>query len=301
MSFFSWLEQDKHEPGYTPEEADYADFKRIWEAARVTSPQPPDPEMAWANLSARMEAVQKPRSFFTPRFSLAFSVLLVMAVSIWWMTPPKGAEQYITSRGQRMTVNLPDLSSVSLNAATKLTCSRLFNHQNREVFLQGEAFFSVERGDYPFVVHTGIADVRVLGTKFNVYAREDLVRVGVREGTVEVSLPVNGVIHRRVLTAGQTIRCTRLGFASQEPEAITYDVFPAWAHDHLLFDGEPLALVCEEIERYFGINIILKNPELASEEVDGLLVARHPEDLISSLCKMVGADYRYLDGHYLIR
>ncbi len=301
MSFFSWLEQDKHEPGHAAPEARYTDYKRVWEAARVPSPQPPDPTMAWTNLSARMEAVQKPRRFLTLRFALAFSVLLVLAVSLWWMRTPMGSEQYITSPGQRMTVNLPDQSSVSLNAASMLTYSRLFNHKNREVFLQGEAFFSVERGDYPFVIHTGIADVRVLGTKFNVYAREDLVRVGVREGTVEVSLPVDGVIHRRVLTAGQTIRCTRLGFASREPEAITYDLFPAWAHDHLLFDGEPLALVCEEVERYFGITIVLKNPKLAFEEVDGLLLARRPEDLIASLCRMIGADYRYVDGQYLIR
>lgn len=91
--------------------------------------------------------------------------------------------------GRKSTIILPDGSRVVLNSDSKIRYERGFKENYREVILEGEAFFEVEKDiSRPFVVSTGDISTTVLGTSFNVsaYAKSNHIDVAVVTGRVEV-------------------------------------------------------------------------------------------------------------------
>src|SRR5699024_2915773 len=83
-----------------------------------------------------------------------------------------------------------DGSVIQLNAESTLRYPSKFDSNKREVYLEGEAFFSVERDTTrPFIIHAGGTATQVLGTSFNIraYEGEDKVQVAVVEGEVAVT------------------------------------------------------------------------------------------------------------------
>lgn len=102
---------------------------------------------------------------------------------------------YATQYGEQRVVELPDHSVVSLNANSTLRFRNDWSQANtlREVWLDGEAFFSVQKqegaaGPAKFIVHTNDLDVEVLGTRFNVSNR----MAGGRESAAEPQKPGYG-------------------------------------------------------------------------------------------------------------
>ncbi len=97
----------------------------------------------------------------------------------------------ITPRGGEYTLFLSDGTEVILNSGSKLKYPVVFNHNNREVELEGEAFFRVTKSKKsPFIVKTNDVNVTVYGTVFNVsaYNNENLIQTTLIEGSVGVSL-----------------------------------------------------------------------------------------------------------------
>ena len=77
--------------------------------------------------------------------------------------------------GQRIDLTLEDGTKVKMNSGAVLSYPAMFSKDSREVNLRGEAFFEVSHNSArPFTVHTFASDIRVLGTKFNVNADEEM-------------------------------------------------------------------------------------------------------------------------------
>src|SRR5699024_5480133 len=94
------------------------------------------------------------------------------------------------SAGQKATLRFGDGSVIQLNAQSTLRYPSKFDSNKREVYLEGEAFFSVERDTTrPFIIHAGGTATQVLGTSLNIraYEGEDKVQVAVVEGEVAVT------------------------------------------------------------------------------------------------------------------
>ncbi|NJK96629.1 MAG: FecR domain-containing protein, partial [Bacteroidales bacterium] len=84
--------------------------------------------------------------------------------------------------GAKTEITMPDGSKVLLNAGSKLKYNAGFNINNRELSLDGEAFFNVHKNkNLPFIVKTSYIDIKAVGTAFNVKAYND-------EGTIETTL-----------------------------------------------------------------------------------------------------------------
>ncbi|MGK7388870.1 MAG: FecR family protein [Candidatus Cyclobacteriaceae bacterium M2_1C_046] len=81
-------------------------------------------------------------------------------------------------------VKLPDSTYVFLNKNSSLTYNENFN--DRQVKLEGEAFFDVTKGEDPFIVKTSLSEITVLGTTFSVRSTDNDLKVQVKKGTVEV-------------------------------------------------------------------------------------------------------------------
>jgi len=96
-----------------------------------------------------------------------------------------------TTNDQIRLVILPDGSRIQMNRGTKFSYApHAFNRKQREVWLEGEAFFEVAKNkEKPFVIHTGTMQTTVRGTSFNIKAYSQLAEnvVSVRSGKVEVA------------------------------------------------------------------------------------------------------------------
>lgn len=130
----------------------------------------------------------------SPYIRMAASVLLV--VGLGWLgyiflnqTPPKTPlAKVLESKNQTIEHLLPDGTKVFLNQNTQLTLAPDFNESARQVKLQGEAFFEVKRNEHkPFVINANGAEIKVLGTAFNVKAYGPTVSVMVTSGKVQFS------------------------------------------------------------------------------------------------------------------
>ena len=137
---------------------------------------------------------QKRLFAFTPwMISTAAAVaLLIIAGGLYLLDRTSYQEQYntiIVPPGQRINLILSDNSNVWLNANTTLRYPSQFSRKNRTVYLDGEAYFSVSKNENnPFIVKTGMGDVHVTGTSFNVeaYSQFDRFETSLFEGGVVI-------------------------------------------------------------------------------------------------------------------
>jgi ferric-dicitrate binding protein FerR (iron transport regulator) len=131
-------------------------------------------------------------------FKAAASLLLLISFSVaFYYVGRKTAVQpeemawfeTVTPYGAQSKVVLPDKSVVWINAGSSLKYNKSFNKINREVYLEGEAYFEVSHDSLkPFIVKSDALDVKVLGTRFNVkaYENDQTVDVCLISGKVDV-------------------------------------------------------------------------------------------------------------------
>jgi transmembrane sensor len=127
------------------------------------------------------------RTYSLPRlFSIAASVIILLGIG--WLTVRFISTRTIkTPKTESAQVILADGSHITLNAGSRLSYSHDFNKKNRIVRLTGEGYFEVAKNpDKPFIIRLGEAEVRVLGTSFNVkaYKGSANIEVTVTEGRV---------------------------------------------------------------------------------------------------------------------
>lgn len=154
-----------------------------------------------------------------------------------------------TEAGQIATLKLPDSSSVSLNALSKITYSKSRWKNKRSVELEGEAFFEVAKGAR-FDVLGQDAIVSVLGTKFSVNNRENYFEVKCFEGLVNVSR--NG--ENQELSAGKTYRVIN----NTVELGVTDGDSPDWLSNFSSFNSVPLLQVLNEMERQYNVEIVTR-------------------------------------------
>jgi ferric-dicitrate binding protein FerR (iron transport regulator) len=221
---------------------------------------------------------------------MATAIIAILAIGFAWMRWSQPVS-HITAFGETLTISLPDASSVSLNAGTTLTYARDFNRAHREVMLDGEAYFEVEQGEHPFLVKTGFAEIRVLGTRFNVRAREGIVEVGVNEGLVAVNVDTGGESRSVELEAGDWIACNRHGFISNEAKSLPEEVsFPVWRQGGFYFSEHPLSHAILEIELFHDVEIVLAI-DVPDIRVTGLMQGTL-EEIVRALCVSIDKEYR---------
>ncbi|MGN6417839.1 MAG: FecR domain-containing protein [Pseudobacter sp.] len=165
--------------------------------------------------------------------------------------------------GKRTMILLPDSSQVYLNAASSLQYNKNFGKTNRNVALEGEAFFIVKHGkEFPFSVRSGSITTVDIGTAFNIRYRnsDPIVKVAVAEGAVNVQ---SGGTIVSLLTQKQQLSyhtATRKATVQQLPDAATIG---GWKDGILSFHKQSLQEVAGELERFYDIHIRFADPATA--------------------------------------
>lgn len=208
-------------------------------------------------------------------------------------------------KGKRFQLTLSDGTLVHLNAETTLRYPENFvSGKDREVFLQGEAFFEVTKdAEHPFIVNTDDIGVAVLGTQFNVntYKQSQPFTVLV-EGSV-IMYP-NGIeqenedsVHKAVLLPGQ-----RALFADQRMEITDVDVsnYIDWREGKLVFVNMPFLDIVHKIERKYNVSIDNQYTDLNDFRFKGRFEDETIIDLMDVFKESVGFDYKIEDNKIII-
>lgn len=163
--------------------------------------------------------------------------------------------------GQRVKLTLQDGTSVWLNARTTLTYPIVFAGNERRVEIDGEAFFEVTKNtEKPFIVSSRGVDMKVLGTKFNVYSyhEEECIETSLLEGSLHVyfsNTKSNGVIlkpNEQVIIKGNRMNVNK----------ITHPDYFLWKDGIYSFDNELLIDILKKLELYYNIKIIVEDPSI---------------------------------------
>ncbi len=166
--------------------SDYHKFNKINEGALKLKIPEYNKEVAFCELQQRLEQEKADKEVGkripTWVYSVAASVLIAFGLFYFLNLQ----SHYQTGFGEQLAVMLPDNSKVQLNANSQIDFNPKGWKSNKEVKLVGEAFFDVEKGG-AFKVLTDIGTVEVLGTEFNVIARQNFFEVQCYQGRVEVN------------------------------------------------------------------------------------------------------------------
>lgn len=154
---------------------------------------------------------------------------------------------YSTGVGEKLLVELPDGTSVYLNAKSTLTHNRFFWNNNKEVALDGEAYFSVTKGD-DFKVNTQSGSVSVLGTEFNVRSRRLTFELYCYEGRVRYDNADKQ--QQSYLNAGDAVQLQ--GDILLEFKHL--DTIPGWQSELSRFSNTALIQVMEELKIHYDIS-----------------------------------------------
>ena len=187
--------------------------------------------------------------------------------------------QLIVPHGRRTRLRLSDGTCLFVNSGTRVVYPLTFGTGNRTVFVEGEAYFEVAKDpERPFIVKTGNVSVRVLGTKFNVFAYQgENPNVVLVEGSVDVATAKSD----RRMMPGQKVEV--VGDKLNEPENVNVDSYISWINNELIYDEEPLASVFRRLRIYYGITFDIKC-DIDRLRVSGrLLLAENPSDVLSAL------------------
>jgi len=162
---------------------------------------------------------------------------------------------------------LPDGSVVALNSNSKLLFPKKFKGDIREVTIIGEAFFDVKPNpEKPFVINAGDAQVKVLGTSFNVYAypEAESIEVTVKTGKVQViSKKTDLVTENREVFLIPGEKGTLFTKNHLLEKSVNTDPnFMAWKTHDLIFNKVPLPEVIRCLEKTYHIDIEMTEPEL---------------------------------------
>ena len=277
-------------------------------------------------------------SWKTIRKALAYAAAILILVGIpslfiyrhFFVSPNDFSKEKIFTlisapKGSKTEMVLADGTKVWLNAGSILKFSTDFNNTNREVFLDGEAYFDVTKNkNKPFLVRTSKITLRVLGTSFNVksYSEEKTIETTLIRGEVKVEKSdADGHISNYLLKpnqkaifnkadgdikfydlsdkklvkkAGEATAISKLPVKNQnsiEPVSALAEKDISWKDGYFLVFDETLESIMIKVERRFDISIEFKNETIKKLRYSGKIKESTPEQILEALKITSPIDY----------
>lgn len=248
-------------------------LRELWEQAPASRvEQEVDVDAAWHLVQSRMRQREdlrlrkmvrrSPAMWFIRIAATLFVVVCVGLVLVLnrFNRMPETQVMVVESGMGTQTDTLPDGTVVTLNAHSRLEYPQQFARDERRVQLKGEAYFEVAHDPaHPFRIQAGGAEVRVLGTTFNLNARGDLVKVAVQTGRVELSLrdSMAGQPRQRLLLAAGMAGTYDAQSHTLQPSQGEVENDLYWKTGQLVFRNQPLALVVQQLNATLGDSIVI--------------------------------------------
>ncbi|GAB3261258.1 FecR family protein [Larkinella harenae] len=220
----------------------------------------------------------------------------------------------VNGTSQPVQLRLPDGSQMTLMPNSRASYPRAFETDKREVYLKGDAVFSVvHEGKRPFLVYSGSLVTRVLGTRFRVQARpgENRMMVSVISGKVSVMAQKDFAATRKpeqnklagvVLTANQQVTYDA-SYKSYQKELVDQPaVIPSVSErpETFQFEDTPAITVFARLKKAYGVEIIYEPSALRNCTLTASLAGVSLYDQLQLLCASIGATYEVVDTRIII-
>jgi hypothetical protein len=208
--------------------------------------------------------------------------------------------------GKRFELQLSDGTIVHLNSGTTLKYPvKFIASENRQVFLDGEAFFDVTKDKtHPFIVNADNLNVRVLGTHFNVsnYPEDKLTDVVLVEGSVGLH-----TTNEKFNAEKNTV--LKPGFKGSfsktdnqiKTKAVVTDVYTAWIKGGLTFRDMTFKDISKKLERHYNVTIVNQNSKLSNERFNASFGDEPIEKVLSYFNEIHGIHYIQKNNEVLIK
>jgi ferric-dicitrate binding protein FerR (iron transport regulator) len=254
-----------------------------------------DVDKAWNKVYSRMQenstgtvpsgsGIRMRRTYFLRIAAVAIILIGLGALSLY-IASSSLLNRKITvasaSNQINLRVDLPDGSKVFLNRDSKLTYRSHFKKDKREVNLAGEAFFEISPdASKPFIIDAGGANVKVVGTSFNVITRNasQSVEVFVKTGKVMLSDKSGG--NSMILDPGYI---GKIDSGKSEKTLNNDPNYLSWNTGRLVYNGEKLAVVFRDLKKVYNMDVVADDPSILEETWTVPTLDYQPQDRIIQL------------------
>ncbi len=285
---------------------DLTSFDEDPEAGENEAELPPgikklDPERHFSGILSNIEQLeragyrQRKRDLFAPLLKIAAGLLVVAAASVFVYTsgPFEGQEEQVsetvltTTADQQREVTLGDGTVVHLNEQSTVTVSAGYLQENREVHLEGEAYFEVAYNEeLPFIIRTNDSEVEVLGTSFNVKADNGTgrIEVAVLEGRVSFRDSREIETEKVILQKGDY---AYLDVASRQITTENFGVenYLAWKNREFVFEELSMDRVCIQLSRFYEVTCEFEEDTIENRR----LTATFPNDDLENTLSVIAS------------
>lgn len=266
----------------------------LWRSAITT-------QQALEKLKARIKKHQA-LSRFKKTIYYGSQIAAVIIVAIIFLTTTTTTEykrHILLTTSQKAKITLSDGTIVWLNKNSKLVYPEKFKSTERNVFLEGEAYFEVVKNkNRPFFVRSNSQEIKVLGTSFNIKDRpeDNYVETTLLSGAISLrpatdSIPI-------ILAPNERIRFNKLTQSAQKDTVLAREHI-VWATEEMAFNNDPLTNVLSYLENKYNLQIIC--PSEISDTLHVTLVVRNEtqEEILKEISHITHLQYTiYEDSVY---
>ncbi len=276
--YYEWLEEweTKHPQYIAPTDAAYQRYTTFLN-------ENPDSEV----ITESVPGIVHQQNWFSRPWLMAASVVLMLGVFAFLTRNFLIYQTHTTAFGETRSLQLPDGSTVLLNANSRLRVPRWgFGNSTRTVWLTGEANFSVTHttDNQRFVVKTEKNfEVVVLGTEFTVFARKRGTRVALNKGQIRLQYREGNRSRQMLMKPGEMALLDHKNHIALTTNAKPAQLRPTWGEKRFVFDQTPLREVALMLEESYGLHVQISDSALANRELEGSLRAETPDQLLQSI------------------
>jgi ferric-dicitrate binding protein FerR (iron transport regulator) len=255
-------------------------------------------ESAWEKVRNRIQEDEQKlplreekntRFIMTPVFKYAAAIIIILGIGFFSnkvyqkISGEKITNEYASIAEQGKEIILPDGSKVVLNANSKISYPAKFASAERKVRLEGEAYFDVTKNpEQPFIIDAEDAEVRVLGTSFNVNASipGSKVEVFVETGLVQLARK-NRQDEKVLINPGDVgiLYSDQLVKEKNQNENII-----AWKTKEIVFREDNLGEVVRVLNNVYKTNIEFKNPDLLNLKYTSTFRNQEIDSILNVIC-----------------
>ena len=261
-----WLSQNQQN------RSEFKKLKSYWDA-EVSYTHSISSELSLERLRLSLEKnerIHRRKRLFSLWTPLAACITALIVITNLYLTKespePKESFTYVTGCN-KVDVLLADGTRVVLNKNSKLTYTNEFGEILREVKLEGEAYFDVQKDSLrTFKVVVNGASVNVLGTKFNVKANtsDQSIKTTLLEGAVSFETNTKRVL----LKPHQQLIYNKLT-SSVNTRLVDGDEIVAWKDDILKYKSKSLQYIMDDLSSIYNVKIVILNRELSGVVISG--------------------------------
>lgn len=222
----------------------------------------------------------------------AAAIVLALAWAGWRFTQHQGKpakhHHLCSAPAGKSRITLPDGTQVWLNSNSRLTYDEhSFGRKNRELALDGEAFFDVaQNGEHPFIIHAGKVDIRVLGTAFNVkaYTTDSMVATTLIRGKIAVSFREQTLVlqpEEKLTIPLTTITPVIRQHLQKDSSGAIADI--SWMHSKLVFDNNTFTELGTKMKDWYGVTIHFESNDVAQLRFTGIIDTEQIDEALKTL------------------